>query len=70
MQHAMDDIKGRIDALYGKFSSRDLLKDLELEHNEEVVNDRVQTPSCDVAEALAMTKVNTEVASFKYSASR
>ena len=51
--------------LYGKFSSRDLLKDLDLEHNEEVVNDRVQTPSCDVAEALAMTKVNTEVASFQ-----
>jgi len=64
MQHAIDDIKGRIDALYGKFSSRDLLKDLEQEHNEEVVNDRVQTPSCDVAEMLALMKVNTEVARF------
>ena len=64
MQHAIDDIKGRIDALYGKFSSRDLLKDLEQGHNEEVVNDRVQTPSCDVAEMLALMKVNTEVARF------
>jgi hypothetical protein len=64
MQLAMDDTRGRFDALYGKFSSRDLLNDLEQEHNEEVVNDRVPTPSCDVAEALATTKVNAEVARF------
>jgi hypothetical protein len=64
MQHAMDDMQGRTDALYGRFSSRDLLNDLEQEHNEEVVNDRVQTPSCDIAEVLAMTKVNPEVARF------
>ena len=60
----MDDTRGRIDALYGKFSSRDLLNDLEQEHNEEVVNDRLQTPSCDVAETLALIKVNTEAARF------
>jgi hypothetical protein len=64
MQLAMDDTKGRVDALFGKFSSRDLLNDLEQEHSEEVVNDRVQTPSCDVAEGPATTKVNTEVARF------
>jgi len=64
MQHATDDIEDRIDALYGKYSGHDLLEDLEQEHNEEVVNDCMQTPSCDVAETLALIKVNTEVARF------
>ena len=46
MQHAIDEINDRIDALYGKYSgSPSFLEDLEQEHNEEVVNDRMQTPS-------------------------
>jgi len=37
MQHALDDLDDRIDALYGKFSGLSLLKELEQEHSEEVV---------------------------------
>ena len=37
MQYALDDIDDRVDALYGKFSGFDLLKELEQEHGEEIV---------------------------------